>query len=86
MLTVIWYCSEKCELAADNDDSILAHNKALLWRGLLHLANRDAIRQGDGPAMLQMWRVYLPTFWNKNHYKYLIATYQLLASKYAMYV
>jgi hypothetical protein len=76
-----WYCCEGCELEAGDDDSILLHSKALLWRGLLHMANRDAIREGDGPAILQFWKIYMPTFWNRSHYKYLIVGHLLLASK-----
>ncbi len=79
-VSVNWYCCEACELQADSDDHVLNHSKSLLWRGLLHLANRDAIREGDGLAMLQFWRTYMPIFWNRNHFKYLIVGHLLLAS------
>ena len=45
------------------------------------MANRDAIREGDGPAILQAWKLYMPTLWNLNHYKYVIAGHKILARK-----
>lgn len=44
------------------------------------MANRDTIREGDGPAMLSNWRLDLLDFWEKNHPKYLILAHLLLAS------
>lgn len=61
------------------DDEVLVHSKALLWRGLNHLARRNAIREGDGPAMARHWRVDMPEFWTHNHYNYLIIRHKLLA-------
>lgn len=78
-----WYCSEECRLEEEQDDHVLAHSLALLWRGLNHLANRDAIRAGDGPAMLSTWRLDMLEFWQRRHPKYLILGHFLLASKLA---
>ena len=82
IITGVWYCSEECQLGEEDDDHVLAHSRALLWRGLVHLANRDAVREGDGQDVLRFWKIYLPTLWNRNHYKYVIATHLLLASEY----
>ena len=77
-----WYCSEACELGAENEDGVLRHSKSLLWKGLFFLANDDAIKEGNGPAILRYWRAYLPSFWNLKHTKYVMAAHRLLISEF----
>jgi hypothetical protein len=71
------FCAEECELGEDADHYVRNHSKALL-----HLAQREVVRSGDGPAVIRFWQVYLPEFWNGGHFKYTIAAHQLLASVY----
>ena len=74
-----WFCSEEC--MTTGVDHVLEYSKGLLWKGLYHLANRDAIREGDGTMMIKFWKCDLVNFWNKGHNKYVIAAHLLLASK-----
>ena len=76
-----WYCSEECELGEESDDGVLEYSKGLLWHGLNLIANRDAVREGDGPAMLKFWRLNMSQFWLFNHPKYLFLGHLLLVSK-----
>lgn len=76
-----WYCSEECHLGEEDDDHVQQYSLAVLWHGLNAMANRDAVREGDGPAMLVSWRINMLQFWEKHHPKYLILCHQLLASK-----
>ena len=39
---------------------------------------RDAVREGDGQAMLEHWALDLIQFSNNGHYKYTILAHQLL--------
>ncbi|KAJ8304619.1 hypothetical protein KUTeg_018202 [Tegillarca granosa] len=83
------YCSTDCEnlmLAKtkkrkrkrriNNEDADYArdYNKAITWRG------RDAVREGDGEAMLYYWRLDLANFLANRHPKYDILAYRLLCA------
>ena len=81
MLPDNWFCSDQCALEEESDDGVLEYSKGLLWQGLQHLANRDAVREGDGPALLKFWRLNMPQFWQNGHPKYFILGHWLLASK-----
>ncbi len=85
-----WFCSTECEKekAATpkkeksqvcDEDSKQAYTKALLWRGLGHMARRDCIRENDGPAIVAFWRIDLPDFRARNHNKYVILSHRLTA-------
>ncbi|XP_071483013.1 uncharacterized protein [Diadema antillarum] len=74
-----WYCSDECSLGAENDDYILNHTKALMYEGLCHLVRRQAVREGDGPAMTDDWKADMIDFHLKNHPKYLINGHYFLA-------
>ena len=80
-----WYCSEECLQGEGTDDGILEYSKELMYQGLLLLANRDCVREGDGEALIKLWKFHLPSFWENNHYKYVILAHQLIASKYMFY-
>ncbi len=47
----------------------------------MDMVHRAMIRNGDGPAMMTMWRINMSRFWRGNHYKYLILGHRLLAGK-----
>ena len=81
-LSEIWFCCDAGALGEEDDDHVLSHTKALMWEGLGHMARRDAVREGDGPAILAYWRLDMLNFWNKGHYKYAFIGHLLLASKY----
>ena len=85
--TDIWYCSEDCAAAQPGEknyeeDFVRKYSKALVWEGLNHLARRDAIREGDGPAMVDFWKMEMVTFFNRgNHKKYFINGHYMLTGK-----
>ncbi|XP_070547020.1 uncharacterized protein [Ptychodera flava] len=80
-----WFCSEECELAGspthaeEEADYICQYTCHVLWRGLFHMAERDAERENDGPAMLSHWKISMLDFYMNNHFKYLIAGHRLIA-------
>ena len=81
VLTDVWYCSDECRRHCDSEcrlDRVQEYSKALLWEGLNHLVRRDAVREGDGQAMLDHWALDLIQFSNNGHYKYTILAHQLL--------
>ena len=85
--TDIWYCSEDCAAAQPGEtnyeeDFVRKYSQALIWEGLNHLARRDAIREGDGPAMVDFWKMEMVTFFNRgNHKKYFINGHYMLTDK-----
>ena len=81
LISDIWYCSERCELGQEDDDHVLNHTKGLLANGLQHLARRAAVRTGNGPAIVDDWKMDLLQFW-KLHPKYFINAHYFLACKY----
>ncbi|XP_038045923.1 uncharacterized protein LOC119720343 [Patiria miniata] len=77
-----WYCSLACKrlgLNKSKSDGVQEYSKALLYEGLCHLAFRDAVREGDGPAILSHWRINTLQFWNNKHLKYFILAHNMLA-------
>ncbi|XP_070542604.1 uncharacterized protein [Ptychodera flava] len=48
-------------------------------RGLNDLVRRDAVRENDGPAMLEHWKIDSLDFWQKNHFKYMILAHRLIS-------
>ena len=80
----IWLCSDGCQRQYYDDkriDRVLEYSKSLLWEGLNHLVRRDAVREGDGNAMMQHWSMDLVQFANNGHYKYTILAHQMLFGK-----
>lgn len=80
LLGPTWYCSEECALGEDDDDNVQQYCLAVVWHGLNLLANHDAIREGDGPALISGWKLDMLQFWTRRHPKYLIIGHMLLAS------
>lgn len=56
------------------------HSIALAWRGMNLLCRRDAVREGDGPAIISMWKLDIVTFLVNRHPKYFILAHRLLVS------
>ncbi|KAH3782954.1 hypothetical protein DPMN_160878 [Dreissena polymorpha] len=54
---------------------------SVLWRGLMHMEERDAERENDGEAMISFWRLNMLEFWEHGLYKYLTLAFRLLACK-----
>lgn len=63
------------------EDLVLNYTTALMWEGLNHLARKDAVREGDGPAMMESWKMDLIQFWSKSHPKYFNTAPNMLTSK-----
>ena len=72
-----WVCTPQCSKSGSDD--LFEYTRALLWRGLGHLARHRSIRQNDGPAMIANWKIDMLDFWQLNHSKYLIIGHRLLA-------
>ena len=71
-----------CANAEDEtSDKTMTHFKRLALEGLNHLVRRDAVREGDGPAMASHWRIDMIQYWNRDHRKYRIIGHNYLASK-----
>ncbi|XP_077862864.1 uncharacterized protein LOC144345056 [Saccoglossus kowalevskii] len=80
-----WFFCQDCRISFNDSeemDSINEHSCAVTWRGLYHLANRDAERQNDGQALISNWKINMLDFWNNNHNKYLILGHPLLSCMY----
>ncbi|XP_038047575.1 uncharacterized protein LOC119721568 [Patiria miniata] len=74
----VWYCCDECALETEHDDYVLNYTKALMWRGLNHLARRFAVRHGEGETMKSHWKMDLLEFWSSRHHKYLNIAQQFL--------
>ena len=68
----------------EQPDHLLEYSRALTWQGLLQLCHVDAERENNGPQLIRLWRMSVPTLWAGNHFKYLILCHRLLASKYTV--
>ena len=62
----------------DEADYVQNYSKALLFRGLYDMVMEDAVKEADGDAMMQLWRINLLDFWSNKHPKYLIQATRLL--------
>lgn len=76
-----WFCGQDCQGPIDpkETDHVLEYTKALVFIGLFDMVTRANVRDGDGKAMIRMWRLSLPLFWHGNHYKYLIVMHRLIS-------
>ena len=61
-------------------DHVQEYSKALCYHGLKILLHRDAIREGDGPRLINYWKHNLLQYLEHNHQKYLIYTVRLLTA------
>ena len=84
-----FFCNPDCKRAAkfhsseQNDptmDHVEEYSRAVCYHGLMILLHRDAIREGDGPRMVNYWKHNLLQFLENNHQKYLIYTVRFLAA------
>ena len=78
----VWYCSEQCR-SNNNTNKILKHSMRLLYECLCHLARRDMVREGDGLAVLSMWKINMFKFYKNNHTHYKTIGYNFLACEYS---
>ena len=76
-----WCCSEECVVKSAGEDHVLNMSRSIMYHGLKFLARRDAVRNGDGAAIVADWRLNMPSFW-KRHPKYIVNTHFMLACKY----
>ena len=73
-----WKCPS-CVKPESQKDHVYEYAIIVTWMGILDLVHRAMIRNGDGPAMMAMWRINMLRMWRGNHYKYLILGHRLLA-------
>ena len=57
----------------------MEYSKALTLAGLNHEVRKDAVREGDGPAMVDHWSFDIIHFGNRNHPKYMALAHHFLA-------
>ena len=76
-----WHCSQQCAGTIDHKQR---HSEAILMEGLKLLAVKDALRLGDGEAIIGFWRMDMPQFFANNHTNYLAAGHRLLAGTYQL--
>lgn len=62
-----------------DEDFTKNYSLDMLWRGLVDIEHRDAVREGDGEAMMRNWRIDMVQFWQHGHNKYMINGFRLLA-------
>lgn len=89
-----WWCSDECRSSTNGNSSwftayedrpdcstdyLRQYTLALTFYSLMDLCQKDAIREGDGLAMMSFWRINMLRFWRGNHYKYLKIGHRLLA-------
>ena len=87
-----WFCSDDCKKKAeavkkkkkktvDNfRDLRNDYVRRLLWRGLNEMARHDAVKENDGPRMIQHWKFDMFEFFEKKHPKYFIYGHRLLVN------
>ena len=76
-----WYCSTECQARHDDRDSVEAVSKAIMYERLKFLTCKDEVREGDGPYVMDTWRMCLPQFWDSGHPKHIINAHYMLAGK-----
>ena len=91
-----WFCQEPCRQSVkgkrkksprtgkasqvDVCDYVYNYSRALVWSELNLLCRRDAVREGDGDAMMSHWKLDLIQFFARGHPKYVILAHRLIAS------
>ncbi len=77
-----WYCSLQCAtVGGASQDHLRNYSISTVWNGLLDIAYADMVKEGDGLAIMSMWRLNMIRFWIGGHNKYLIIGHRLLAGK-----
>ena len=54
-------------------------SKAIMFEGLKFITRKDAVREGDGPFVMETWKMAVPQFCSESHPKYLINAHYMLA-------
>ncbi len=67
------------QCVSNTDDTVQAYSCFMAYRGLLNMIHRDCVREGDGEAMISIWRFNMLEFWENNHPGYLKIGHRLLA-------
>ena len=61
-------------------DFIQEYSQSLVYHGLVDMATRAIIRNGDGPTLNRAWRIMTVDF-HFNHHNYFVTGHSLLAGK-----
>ena len=89
-----WFCSESCKVSLTKEGKKQKKQKVserfrdlrkeyvhgLLWRGLNAIARHDAVKENDGPRMINHWKHDMFEFYERSHPKYFIFGLHLLAN------
>ena len=57
------------------NDGVALYAREVMLMGLIWYSLRDAIREGDGPAVMSYWKVMTMMFRLTNHRKYVLGIY-----------
>jgi uncharacterized protein YhfF len=74
-----FYCSEQCR---QKTDKLRVYSLTLLQEGLRNLANKRAVREGDGPLMFAYWRNDVLDFWRRSNTKYIQHAHNMLVGEF----
>ena len=62
----------------DEDDYVQNYSEALKFCGLYDMLMKNAVKEADSDAMMQLWRINLLDYWTNKHPKYLIQATRML--------
>ena len=65
--------------ALESDDQVAMYARELLTLGLLLAEFTDAVKEGDGPRVIRVWKFLLPIFSSARRSNYAIQSFNLLA-------
>ena len=49
------------------DDQLMEHNIKLVFKSVRYEVSHDIVEEGDGEALLSMWKIDMLPFWNDGH-------------------
>ncbi len=73
---------EKCSNVDKSIDHKREYSILLTFLSMMDLVHRDAIREGDGEALLSIWRANMTRFSNGRHWHYLTIGLHFLVGEY----
>ena len=54
------------------DDQLMEHNIELVFKSVRYEGRHDIVEEGDGEALLSMWKIDMLQFWNDGHTHFFI--------------
>ena len=66
------------------EDYVHNYTRSMMMEGLSYLSRKRAVRTGNGPDMLDTWKMLLPFFFQESHPHYFIIAHHMLTSEYEL--